>query len=290
MTEKSQLITEHYPNQDFFYASTFTISTGKLHLDMLEHPFFSLQSRGKDMSTFEYTSNDGSFSLKIVPSVKGRATMSDADLVAFIQAKLVKMKEDGELVTDEPVLAIEVTEFLEFTNRTKGGENYKSFKDMLVRLSGTFVEITRVDETGARLEEQRASVIKGEFTTVRSKDGDKPLSFIVQVNKWFVKPILESNRYLTIPREYFRLKKDTHKRYWHIARMHAGGYFEISWEKFKNKVVGETNGTLTKFRSKIRKEMKDNGGVITVLDYVLKESEDKRKVIISKASVIEHKR
>jgi len=268
---------DKYPNEDFFFASIFRVLVGKLQLDMLEHPFFTLQSRGHDMSTVEYESNDGSVKLRLAPSEKGRMTMRDSDFVAYLQAKLVKMKEEGRLNKLGPVnMVVEVTEFLEFANRDKGGANYANFKNMIIRLSGTRIEIEYPSKNNKP--ESVKTILGSEWDGFRSKEDDMPLCFKITVNEWFVRPIIEDNRFLTMPREYFLIKKDLHKRFFQIARKHVGGVFEISWEKFYNKVG--TKDSLSKFRSKVRKEFKDGDGFLEIINFKFSESECKKKVII----------
>lgn len=275
MTELLEV--DKYPNGDLFFASLFRIAAGKLQLEMLEHPFFSLQSRGRDMSTYRYLSNDGSFALRIAPSEQGRMTMKDADFVAYLQAKLVKMKEEGKLTQYGPVkMIVEVTEFLEFANREKGGANYANFKNMIIRLTGTRIEVERVEENSKP--ESVTTILGSEWDSLRSKEGDIPICFRITINEWFVRPIIDDNRFLTMPRSYFRIKKDIHKRFFQIARMHASGVFEISWEKFHNKVG--TKEALSKFRSKLRKEFKDNDGFLEILNFKISESSCKKKVVI----------
>jgi len=203
--------------------------------------------------------------------------MRDSDFVAYLQAKLVKMKEEGRLNKLGPVnMVVEVTEFLEFANRDKGGANYANFKNMIIRLSGTRIEIEYPSKNNKP--ESVKTILGSEWDGFRSKEDDMPLCFKITVNEWFVRPIIEDNRFLTMPREYFLIKKDLHKRFFQIARKHVGGVFEISWEKFYNKVG--TKDSLSKFRSKVRKEFKDGDGFLEIINFKFSESECKKKVII----------
>ena len=275
------LEADKYPTVDMFHASLFRIYAGKLQLDMLEHPFFSLQSRGRDMSTLKYTSNDGLVSIEISPSRYGRATMKDSDFIAYLQAKLVKMREDGVLKDSRPVeMVVEVSEFLEFANRDKSGPNYKNFETMLYRVEGTRIKIsyTQVGSNGENNENDSTAIISNEWKMISSKKENMPLSFKIKINEWFVKPIVEGSRFLTIPRDYFLIKRDLHKRFYQISRKHANGFFEISWTKFYNKIG--TPEAFSKFRSKVRKEFKDNNGVLKIMSFEMSESECGKKVII----------
>lgn len=262
------------------FASEFPISAGKMGLLSLEHPFFALASRGKDMSTYTYQSNDGAFGLEISPGIEGRATIRDSDFIIFLVAKLVAMKQAGELNTDTPVIRVEATEFLEFSNRGDSGASYKNLRAMLRRLGGTNYAFTETIQ-GKRSTTYDRTWIDPEIVTVREKKTkDRELiTFEVKPRAWWVRTIRESNQYLTVPKDFFTIKHDLERRYWQIGRMHASANkpFLISWEKFYNKVGSSTSFSI--FRSRLRKAIKDNGSV-RVLNYVITEADDKRNVRI----------
>jgi len=293
----SELDDEQYPQFSMIMVKDFQINSGKMGLNYLEHPFFSLKSKGKDMTKFVYVSNDGKTKIEIRPdSGYGRFTIRDADFVAFIQAKLVKMVKNNELHTNTPTLVVETIEFLEFCNRSKGGQSFYNIADMLRRLGGTIIESTR-DLDDSKEKKESTTIIDPEWQAVSEKVSDingksQIIAFQIKCREWFVKPIRESNDYLTIPREYFRIKNDLHRRLWQIARMHCGypgKEFSITWEKLYNKVG--TRQSLTTFRSKLRKEIKDKGGKLDILKYAITQSKDKRIVIFQPfRSVLEVKK
>ena len=263
-------------------ANQFAISSGKMQLAMLEHPFFSIGSRAKDMSIYKYESNDGQLDLMIKPSGAGRATIRDSDFIVYLMAKLVMMKELGQLDSDTPLITVEASEFLQFANRGDSGQSYKNLREMLDRLGGTTYTLTTKRENGRIQNIENTTWIDHEWKAVRELKNKELITFNVRPRAWWVKTIRESNDYLTVPKEFFSIPHDLHRRYWQIGRMHANKNkpFLISWEKFYNKVGSATDFVV--FRSRLRKTIKDKGSV-TVLGYVITETEDKRNLQIIEA-------
>jgi hypothetical protein len=265
---------------DLFSANQFRVASGRMQLLLLEHPFFSLQSRSRDMSAYSYTSNDGLLTLKVEPSTKGRATMRDSDFLCYLQAKLVAMKQEGRLNTDNPKILVEAAEFLQFAHRGDSGASYKNLRDMLDRLGGTKLSIYTRDKAGRIEMEEHTTWIDPEWRGVREMDNNVLLTFEVKPREWLVQRVREADHYLSIPRRFFNIRSDTHRRYWQIGRMHAkcAKPFLISWEKFFNKVG--SNQPFAKFRSKLRKEIRDNGGTLRILEYTVAECDDRRRIAI----------
>lgn len=275
----TDLTEETHPNLDLFITNgLIRIGAGKLSLDMLEHPMFSLQSRGRDMNTFRYESNDGMTTLEIRPSAKGRATMRDSDFIRFMMAKLVAMKDEGLLESDNVYIDVETSDFLDWACRGDGGRSYEAVRDMLDRLAGTFLTIENQRVADNKADIVNTSFIDNEWKATRETKNNLLLAFQVKPKPWLVRQIRESNRYLTISRLFFRIKLDLDRKFYDMARKHVTGTFKISWELWHNK-----SGSYQKFpqfRSRIRKRMKEGGGSFNVLEYEFSESEDKRHLVI----------
>jgi hypothetical protein len=272
---------------DLFQTQSYDTPYGKMHIDFLAHPFFTLQINKPDMSTVEYQSNDGKIDMKLQPSGKGRATINDCDFVIFMQAKLVQMKKEGDLDSPNPVLEIDTAEFLEFSDRSDGAKSYEGIESMLDRLGGSKMRFSAYDAREDISDISNYTFIDPEWSAVSRGRTGSLLSFRVKCRDWFVRPIMESDRYLTIYDEYWDEKRPLIKRINQVLRKHAHrNPWKVGWETF-HKLVG-TPQSLTVFRSRFRKELKDGGGVMVFMDtYSMTEVDDRKFLQVNKNRQIE---
>ena len=267
---------------DLFQTQAYETPYGKMHIDFLAHPFFTLQTKKPDMSVVNYQSNDGKIEMELQPSGKGRATINDCDFVIFMQAKLVQMKKEGDLDSPNPVLEVDTAEFLEFSGRSDGTKGYEGIEDMLDRLGGSKMRFSAYDAREDISDINNYTFIDPEWSAVSRGRTGSLLSFRVKCREWFVRPIMASDRYLTIYDEYWHEKRPLIKRINQVLRKHAHkNPWKVGRETF-HKLVG-TPQTLAVFRSRFRKELKDGGGFKLFMEtYSMTEDKDGKFLLVTK--------
>jgi len=122
-----------YPQQGLFICDVVD-AVLKDVMQETEHLFYSLSKKPVTMIR-EYRYGDRW--LKITPSVQGLATIYDKDLLIYVISQLMMKLNQGEEI--HPRVRINCHEFLIFTNRGTGGEDYKALVDALERLRGTTI-------------------------------------------------------------------------------------------------------------------------------------------------------
>jgi hypothetical protein len=127
-----------------------------------EHPFYSL-SKKPDTTIRKYEHN-GNW-LKIVPSVKGRATIYDKDILIYCISQIMEKLKRKEKVSQR--VRITSHELLVFTNRGTSKRDYEALWEAIDRLAGT--PITTNIRTGE--EEKRDSFGLIDAASIRRKDG-----------------------------------------------------------------------------------------------------------------------
>ena len=76
------LVKIRHPNRDFFLADLFDYALKDDGASM-EAPIFTLATK-PDLSIWEWTSRDGNKSVRVMPSVLGRATQHDKDVLIYV--------------------------------------------------------------------------------------------------------------------------------------------------------------------------------------------------------------
>lgn len=206
----------------------------------LEHPFYSLSK--KPMTAIrEY--RHGDHWIRIVPSVKGLATIYDKDILIYAISQLMHGLNCGEEIT--PRVRINSHEFLMFTNRGTGGKDYKALIEAIERLRGTSITTNII--TGDEEQIDTFGLINS--GSVRRKHGlDGRLLWVdIELSDWVFNAI-SAKEVLTLNRDYFRLGKPYERRAYEIARKHCGRQQEwtISLALLQKK-MGATS-PLKKFR------------------------------------------
>jgi seryl-tRNA synthetase len=86
--DKAGLIRVRHPNRDFFLADLFDYALKDDGASM-EAPIFTLSTK-PDLSIWQWTSKDGNKSVKVAPSVLGRATQHDKDVLIYVVSQLTR--------------------------------------------------------------------------------------------------------------------------------------------------------------------------------------------------------
>lgn len=104
----------------------------------MEAPIFTLSTK-PDLSVWEWRSQDGNKSVKVTPSVLGRATQHDKDVLIFVVSQLTEALNRGREDAKNRTVRFTVYDFLVSTNRQTSGEGYRLLNEAFERLRGTSI-------------------------------------------------------------------------------------------------------------------------------------------------------
>ena len=227
----------------------------------MEVPIFSLSTR-PDLSTWSWTSKDGSKHIEVTPSVKGRATQFDKDVLIYVISQMTEALNRERLDAANRVVRFTVYDYLVATNRHTSGREYKSLEDTFLRLRGTNIK-TDIKTGGKRVRDifgliERARIVE------KSPDDERMIAVEVTLSEWLFNAV-QAHEVLTIPPDYFRLRKPLERRLYELARKHCGhqAVWRIGLALLQEKAGSK--GTLREFRRIVR-EIIDAG---TLPDYRL---------------------
>ena len=119
------------PMRDFFVCDIFDASP-KGDLASMEHPFFSLSTR-PDRTIRRYAR--GGVEVTVTPSVKGRATIHDKDILIYCISQLMAALNAGRTISRR--LTLTAHDLLLATRRDTGGDSYTRLREAFERLAGT---------------------------------------------------------------------------------------------------------------------------------------------------------
>jgi plasmid replication initiation protein len=186
-------------------------------LGTMEHPVFSLATR-PDRRVLEYRHNG--VEVTVTPSVRGRATIHDKDVLIFCTSQLVAALNAGRPVAR--TLHLTAHDLLTVTCRETSGDGYRRLRDAFERLAGTRIATNLV--TGPRDDPVEVTtgfgLIEG-WQIVRRTRGGRMVSVSVTLSEWLFRAILAKS-VLTLSRDYFRLRRPLERRLYELARKHCG--------------------------------------------------------------------
>lgn len=236
-----------------FFVCDFFAAVPKHDLASMEHPLFSLSTR-PDRRVLSY--DHRGTQMTIVPSVKGRATIFDADILIFCISQLM-----AAINAKRPVarrLTLTAHDLLVATGRETSGDSYRRLKDAFERLAGT--RITTNLETGPK--DNRVEVTSGfglieQWEIVRKTKGGRMVSVSVTLSEWLFRSVM-SKSVLTLSREYFSLRKPLERRLYELARKHCGN--QPHWQ-VSVPVLGKKAGSASPvrvFRAMLREIIRED--------------------------------
>jgi plasmid replication initiation protein len=206
------LLPDRHPNGDFFLCGIFD-ALPKDDLASMEHPLFSLATR-PDRQVLRYDHND--VSVEVTPSVKGRATIHDKDILIYCVSQLMAALNAGRAVSRR--LHLRAHDLLVATNRETSGDSYRRLREAFERLAGT--RITTNIVTGETETTTGFGLIES-WEIVRRSRGGRMVSVAVTLSEWLYRAVL-SKSVLTLSRDYFRLRRPLERRIYELARKHCG--------------------------------------------------------------------
>jgi plasmid replication initiation protein len=245
-----------------FFVCDFSGVSPKHDLASMEHPIFSLSTR-PDRRILSYSHNDTE--ITVTPSVKGRATIFDADILIFCISQLMGAINAGKPVARK--LTLTAHDLLKATGRDTSGDSYRRLRDAFERLAGT--RITTNITTGPKDDTREITSGFGlieSWEIVRRTRAGRMVSVSVTLSEWLYQAVL-SKSVLTLNRAYFALRKPLERRLYELARKHCGRQPEwrISVEVLLKKSGSSSPRRV--FRAMVRQIISAD----TLPDYVLHE-------------------
>ena len=260
--------------QSDFFVCDFTAASPKHDLASMEHPFFSLSTR-PDRRILSYVHNDTE--VTVTPSVKGRATIFDADILIFCISQLMAGINAGKTVAR--TLTLTAHDLLLATNRETSGDSYRRLRDAFERLAGT--RITTNIVTGETETTAGFGLIEA-WEVVRKTRGGRMVSVKVTLSEWLYNAVLKKS-VLTLSRDYFSLRRPLERRIYELARKHCGG--QPSWRVSVETLLKKSgsNSPRRVFRAMLREIIKKG----TMPDYTLIEEPGDIIAFSPKSAVID---
>ena len=202
--------------RDFFVCDIFEASP-KGDLATMEHPFFSLSTK-PDRTIRHYMRGD--VAVTVTPSVRGRATIHDKDILIYCVSQLMAALNAGRTISRK--LTLTAHDLLLATRRDTGGDSYARLRDAFERLAGT--RITTNIVTGEEETTSGFGLIEA-WEIVRKTRGGRMISVTVTLSDWLFRAVTAKS-VLTLSRDYFSLRKPLERRIYELARKHCGNQRE----------------------------------------------------------------
>lgn len=243
--------------RDFFVCDFFDASP-KADLGSMEHPMFSLSTRPD--RTIRHYSHNG-VDVTVTPSVRGRATIHDKDILIYCISQLMAAVNAGRTVSRK--LTLTAHDLLIATRRDTGGDSYTRLREAFERLAGT--RITTNITTGEVETTSGFGLIEA-WEIVRKSRGGRMVSVTVTLSDWLFRAI-STKAVLTLSRDYFTLRKPLERRVYELARKHCGNQREWRVTVATLHAKAGSDAPLRVFRAAVRKMIVADG----LPDYTLDE-------------------
>lgn len=243
---------------DDFFVCDFLGVAPKHDLASMEHPLFSLATR-PDRRILSYRHNE--VEVTVTPSVRGRATIFDADILIFCISQLMAGLNAGRKVGR--TLTLTAHDLLLATGRETSGDGYRRLRDAFERLAGT--RITTNIVTGDEEVTTGFGLIES-WEIVRKTRAGRMVSVSVTLSEWLYQAVL-SRSVLTLNRDYFGLRRPLERRLYELARKHCGR--QRSWRVSVEVLLKKSGSTSPRrvFRAMVRDVIARDG----LPDYRLEE-------------------
>ncbi len=231
------------PQLEFYFAD-FKDFPWKSDVACMEVPIFSLSSQ-EDLKVWKWSSQDGTKTLEVAPSVKGRATQYDKDILIFCVSQLMAAQNHGHQISR--TVRFRAYDYFTATGRTASGRNYIHLREGLDRLAGTRIR-TNMHTDGMKLFQGFGIIESWQLIEVLKNGRTSAVEVIL--SEWIFKAVI-GNQVLKITPSYFGLCP-VDRRLYEIARKHVGkqGIWQIGIEALKQKVGSASD--FKEFRRRLR--------------------------------------
>ncbi len=248
--------------RDFFVCDILGASP-KDDLGSMEHPMFSLATR-PDRNIRSYTHNG--MQVTVTPSVRGRATIHDKDILIYCISQLMAALNAGREITR--TLRLTAHDFLLATNRDTGGDSYTRLREAFERLAGTRIT-TNISVGGEETTSGFGLIESWEIVRRTKPKGGREgrmVSVSITLSEWLFRAV-QAKSVLTLSRDYFGLRKPLERRLYELSRKHCGNQRE--W-RIKLPLLHEKAGSdapVRVFRAAVRRMIESDN----LPDYTLVE-------------------
>lgn len=234
----------------------------KEDLASMEHPLFSLATR-PDLTILRYQHNG--VQIEVTPSVKGRATIHDKDILIYCTSQLMAALNGGRAVARR--VTLRAHDLLVATQRETSGDGYRRLREALERLAGTRITTNLVQ---GGLEVTRGFGLIEDWEILRrtgsgAKSGTgRMVQVQVTLSEWLYAAIMAKS-VLTLNRDYFQLRRPLERRLYELARKHCGRQpdWRIGLETLQKKTGSQSPRRV--FRAMLREVIAAD----TIPDYLL---------------------
>lgn len=255
-----KLLPDRHANRDFFLADLLDYAMKDDGVSM-EAPIFTLSTK-PDLSTWNWKSKDGTRSVEVYPSVKGRATQFDKDVLIYVVSQMTEALNRKREDAKNRTVRFVVYDYLVSTNKLTGGKEYKRLQYSLDRLRGTTIK-TDIRTGGTRIKEGFGIIERWKIVE-KSPNDERMVAVEVTLSEWLFNAV-QAHEVLTIHRDYFRLRKPLERRLYEIARKHCGqqSNWKIGLDLLREKCNAGSH--IRAFRSQIITISKSN----TLPEYIM---------------------
>ncbi len=245
--ERTKLLPVRHVDRDFFLCDMFDYAMKDDGASM-EAPIFTLSTK-PDLAIWNWSSKDGTRSLEVYPSVKGRATQFDKDVLIYVISQMTEALNSDRQDAKNRTVRFVVYDYLVTTNKPTGGNQYERLEAALDRLAGTRIK-TDI-KTGGQREKQNFGIIESWTIVEKSPTDERMIAVEVTLSKWLFNAV-QANEVLTIHRNYFRLRKPLERRLYELARKHCGNQaaWTIGLELLREKCGAQSH--VRAFRSQVQ--------------------------------------
>ncbi|MEM8868786.1 MAG: replication initiator protein A [Pseudomonadota bacterium] len=265
------LLPDRHPTGDFFVCDILGAAL-KDDLGTMEHPVFSLSTR-PDRRVLSYEHNGTQ--VQVIPSVRGRATIHDKDILIYCISQLMAALNSGRTISR--TLHLKAHDLLVATNRDTSGDAYARLKEAFERLAGT--RITTNIATGG-IETTSGFGLIDSWQIVRRSRAGRMISVTVTLSDWLFRAVLNRS-VLTLSRDYFRLRKPLERRIYELSRKHCGR--QAGWKVSVATLHKKSGSTapVRVFRAALRRMISE----ANLPDYTLRE-EPGDLIVVERAGLV----
>ena len=244
--ERSKLLPVRHVDRDFFLCDMFDYALKDDGVSM-EAPIFTLATK-PDLSVWRWESKDGNRAVTVTPSVQGRATQFDKDVLIYVVSQMTEALNRERLDAKNRVVRFTVYDYLVSTNKPTGGKEYQRIEAAFQRLRGTTIE-TNIKTGGQRVKEGFGLIERWKIVE-RSREDERMVAVEVTLSEWLFNAV-QAHEVLTIHPNYFRLRKPLERRLYELARKHCGrqAAWMIGLELLREKCGAQSH--IRAFRSQV---------------------------------------
>lgn len=244
---RSNLLPVRHIERDFFLCDVFDYALKDDGVSM-EAPIFTLATK-PDLSVWHWKSKDGSREVTVTPSVQGRATQHDKDVLIYVVSQMTEALNRERPDAKNRTVRFTVYDYLVSTNKPSGGKEYQRIELAMERLRGTSIK-TNIKTGGQRVKEGFGLINRWKIVE-RAPDDERMIAVEVELSEWLFNAV-QAHEVLTLHPDYFRLRKPLERRLYELARKHCGHQtaWSIGLELLQEKAGSK--GALREFRRMVR--------------------------------------